>query len=81
MSEKSVLMVCHGNICRSTMAHQLLTQMVLQAPDGSPAKQITKIDSCGTSREELGNSPDPGTQKALKNHGYPPLDHRARQFK
>ena len=80
MSEKSVLMVCHGNICRSTMAQQLLAQMVLKAPEGSPLKKITKIDSCGTSREEIGNSPDPGTQKALRNHGHPPLQHKARQF-
>merc|ERR1712226_1162860 len=80
MAEKSVLMVCHGNICRSTMAHQLLIQLVSQAPQGSPVKKITKVDSCGTSREEIGNSPDPGTQKALQNHGYPKLQHRARQF-
>ena len=73
-------MVCHGNICRSTMAQQLLTQMVLSAPAGSAVKRITKVDSCGTSREEIGNSPDPGTQKALKNHGYPPLEHTARQL-
>ena len=81
MGEVSVLMVCHGNICRSTMAHQLLTQMVEKAPEGSPVKRITKIDSCGTSDEEHGRSPDPATQRALKSHGYPPLKHSARQFK
>ena len=81
MGEVSVLMVCHGNICRSTMAQQLLTQLVEKAPEGSPAKRITKIDSCGTSDEERGRYPDPGTQTALKSHGHPPLKHTARQFK
>ena len=76
----SVLFVCHGNICRSTMAHQYLQQLVLKAPEGSPLKRIEKIDSCGTGTDDLGSQPDPGTQKTLENHGLPRLNHIARQF-
>ncbi|XP_063726832.1 low molecular weight phosphotyrosine protein phosphatase-like [Symsagittifera roscoffensis] len=80
MSSLSVLFVCHGNICRSTMAQQYLTQMVLKAPEDSSLKKFTSIDSCGTGDDDLGNQPDPGTQTVLKNHGMPPLSHVARMF-
>ena len=80
MSSLSVIFVCHGNICRSTMAQQYLTQMVLKAPEDSSLKKFTSIDSCGTGDDDLGSQPDPGTQTVLKNHGMPPLSHVARMF-
>ena len=64
---KNVLFVCLGNIARSTMAEALFTQMV--AEEGL-TDQI-KIDSAGTSNEEMGNPPHPGTQKILKEHQIP----------
>ena len=76
----SVLFVCHGNICRSTMAHQYLKQLVLEAPEDSPLKRIKNVDSCGTGTDDLGSQPDPGTQTTLEKHGLPRLDHIARQF-
>ncbi len=74
---KNVLFVCLGNIARSTMAEALFTQMV--AEEGL-TDQI-KIDSAGTSNEEMGNPPHPGTQKILKEHQIPFDWIRARQIR
>jgi len=46
-----VLFVCHGNICRSTMAESIMTHLVKQR--GVDA--LFKINSAATSREEIGN--------------------------
>ena len=81
MSAISVLFVCHGNICRSTMAQQYLAQTVLKATaTDSPLKRIKHIDSCGVGDDDLGSQPDPGTQTVLQNHGMPKLSHVARLF-
>ena len=51
MKEKiKVLAVCHGNICRSTMAESVLTHMVKQRH----IDHIFEIYSAATSREEIG---------------------------
>ena len=50
-----VLMVCTGNICRSTMAHQVLDE-ALAAGGLSGA---VRVDSAGVSDEEHGNPIDP----------------------
>lgn len=71
-----VLMVCHGNICRSTMAQSVLTHMVSQR---GLAEQF-EIDSAATSREELGNPPHYGTRTKLAQEGIPLIPHRARQM-
>jgi len=60
-----VLFVCHGNICRSTMAEFVFKDMVAK-------KGLEKefyIASAGTSREELGNPVHHGTRKKLAEVG------------
>lgn len=74
---KKVLFVCLGNIARSTMAEAMFTQMVSEE---GLSDQI-KIDSAGTSNEEVGNLPHPGTQKILKERQIPFDWIRARQIK
>lgn len=54
-----ILFICHGNICRSTMAQYVLQHMVEQA---GMAEQFY-IDSAATSFEEIGNGVHPGTRK------------------
>ena len=73
----SVLFVCHGNICRSTMAQYVFQYMV----DQSGLTDSFYIDSAATSREEIGNPPHYGTQRKLKEVGIPCGDHRARQMR
>ncbi len=72
----SILFVCHGNICRSTMAESMFTYMVKEKGMG---KQF-EIDSAATSREEIGNTPHYGTIKKLREVGIPLVPHRARQM-
>jgi len=60
-----VLFVCHGNICRSTMAEFVFKAMITKA--GLQDKFY--IASAGTSTEELGNPVHPGTRKKLAEHG------------
>ena len=77
MKEKiKVLMVCHGNICRSTMAESVFTYLVNQRG----LSDCFEIDSAATSREEIGNSPHYGTVTKLKQVGIPVIPHRARQM-
>ena len=71
-----VLFVCHGNICRSTMAQSLLTHLVRER--GKSA--AFHIDSAATSREEIGNPPHYGTVNKLRQEGIPLVPHRARQM-
>ena len=71
-----VLFICHGNICRSTMAESLLTHMVRQRG----IEDQFEIDSAATSREEIGNPPHHGTEAKLKAEGVPVVPHAARQM-
>lgn len=48
-----VLFVCHGNICRSTLAQSVFTHKV--ASQGLSANFL--IDGAATSTEEIGNPP------------------------
>lgn len=72
-----ILFICHGNICRSTMAQFVMEDLVRH----SGRSEEFKIDSAATSCEELGNSPHSGTVRELARHGVPVFDHRARQVK
>jgi len=71
-----VLFICHGNICRSTMAQSVFAHMVKQRG----LENMFEIDSAATSREEIGNSPHYGTVRKLQQEGIPVVPHRARQM-
>lgn len=72
---KKILMVCHGNICRSTMAQFVLQNMVHQ----QGLSEQFLIDSAGTSREEIGNDVHVGTKQKLREMKIPFTYHAARQ--
>lgn len=71
-----ILFICHGNICRSTMAQFVLQDMV----NKNYVQDLFEIDSAATSREEIGNGPHYGTVRKLQQVGVPVLPHRARQM-
>lgn len=71
-----VLFVCHGNICRSTMAEYVMKDLVKKAN----LESSFYIDSAGTSNEEDGNPVHYGTQNKLREEGIPCGNHRARQM-
>lgn len=71
-----ILFICHGNICRSTMAESVMTELVRRAG----REHDFVIDSAATSREELGNPPHRGTVGKLQAEGVPVVPHRARQI-
>ena len=72
-----ILFVCHGNICRSTMAQCVFTHLVEQA---GRADEFV-IDSAATSTEEIGNPPHHGTVRKLRQQGIAVVPHRARQVR
>ena len=72
----NVMMVCHGNICRSTMAEFVLKDMVEK--EGLADK--FHIESSATSREEIGNPVHPGTRKKLAEVGISTAGKYARQI-
>ena len=71
-----VLFVCHGNICRSTMAQSVFQYMV----NKEGVSDRFEIDSAATSTEEIGNLPHYGTVSELRKHNIPLIPHRARQL-
>ena len=62
-----ILFVCHGNICRSTMAESVMTHLVHQRH----LEHQFQIASAATSREEIGNGPHYGTVDKLRAVGIP----------
>ena len=72
----SILFICHGNICRSTMAQSVMTELVRR----TGRSDEFEIDSAATSREEIGNGVHRGTVRKLKQMGVPVIEHRARQI-
>lgn len=56
-----VMFICHGNICRSTMAEFVFRDMVEKLGMGD---KFT-VSSSATSREEIGSPVYPGTKKIL----------------
>ena len=70
-----ILFICHGNICRSTMAEFYMKYIVEQAG----LSDSIYIESAGTSREEIGNDTHYGTKQKLDEMGVPYTRHKARQ--
>lgn len=71
-----VLFICHGNICRSTMAESVMTYLVKE----KGLEDKFYINSAATSREEIGNGPHYGTVNKLRSVGIPIVPHRAVQM-
>jgi len=71
-----VLFICHGNICRSTMAESVMTHLVKKRH----LSHLFTINSAATSREEIGNPPHYGTVSKLRQVGIPLVPHRAVQM-
>ena len=72
-----VLFICHGNICRSTMAESVFTHMVRERG----IDRDFEIASAATSTEEIGNTPHYGTVDKLRREGIPLVPHRAVQMR
>lgn len=72
-----ILFVCHGNICRSTMAQSVMAHLVAEAG----REEEFRIDSAATSREEIDNPPHRGTVSRLQRAGIAVVPHRARQVR
>ncbi|MBO5994594.1 MAG: low molecular weight phosphotyrosine protein phosphatase [Firmicutes bacterium] len=73
---KKILFVCHGNICRSTMAEYVMKDMLKKRG----LDRAFEVDSAATSREEIGNPIYPPARKKLLSEGVPIGTHRARQI-
>lgn len=76
MRKIKILFICHGNICRSTMAQSIFTYLVHR----QHLDAVFEIDSAATSREEIGNPPHYGTKNKLYEEHIPLIPHRARQM-
>ncbi len=68
-----ILFVCHGNICRSTMAEYVMRHLVREA--GLEGRIVA--DSAAATRDALGWGVHPGTQEVLRKHGIRCGGHRS----
>lgn len=73
---KKILFVCHGNICRSTMAEFLMKDLVRRTKQEGQFL----IESAGTSDEEEGCPVHVGTRRILDARGIDPSGKRARKI-
>lgn len=71
-----ILFVCHGNICRSTMAEFVMKDMVKKAG----VAEHFYIESAATTDEEIGNPVYPNTRRKLAEHGISCEGKTARQM-
>lgn len=71
-----ILFICHGNICRSTMAQFVFADMIKRRR----VDHLFIVDSAATSREEIGNPPHHGTVRKCREKGVPVLTHYATQM-
>ena len=75
MSSVKILFVCHGNICRSTMAQYVMQDIIERRGLGGSFV----IDSAACRNDEVGSPVHPGTREVLELQGIACGDHRARE--
>ena len=73
---KRILFICHGNICRSTMAEYVMRHLIRQR--GLEDRLVA--DSAAATRDALGMTPHPGTRDVLSRKGIACGNHRARKL-
>ncbi len=71
-----VLMVCHGNICRSPLGEYVLKHLVANAG----LSDDFSISSAATSTEEIGNDIHRGSKQIMQKYHIPFGHHAARQI-
>ncbi|KAI0427808.1 protein-tyrosine phosphatase [Xylaria sp. FL1042] len=76
----SVLFVCLGNICRSTMAEGVFRSIV-KDPSSPYYNLIGTVDSCGTGGYHTGDEPDSRTMATLRANGIRNYVHEARRLR
>lgn len=76
MKNKSIIFVCHGNICRSPMAEYVMKH--LAKTEGY--ENNLEISSAAVSCEEEGNDIYPNVKQVLTKHGIPFGKHRAHKI-
>ena len=72
-----ILFVCHGNICRSPLAHLYFQDFI----EKQHLSDCFFIDSAATSYEEIGNPVHRGTREKLKSVGISTAGKTAVQMK
>ncbi|CAI0653108.1 Low molecular weight phosphotyrosine protein phosphatase [Colletotrichum fructicola] len=72
----SVLFVCLGNICRSTMAEGIFRHITQKPPYKG---LVSKVDSCGTAAYHVGDPPDERTMMTLEDNGIMDYRHSSRK--
>jgi protein-tyrosine phosphatase len=72
----SIAVVCLGNICRSPMAHVVLTGALADAG----LDDRVEVVSAGTGDWHVGGPMDRRAAAVLTSHGYDASQHRAQQF-
>lgn len=76
MKKQKLLFVCHGNICRSTMAEFVMKDLVQKAG----LADVFTIDSAACRRDEIGSDTHWGTKQKLREMGVPFTPRHARQI-
>lgn len=72
-----ILFICHGNICRSPMAHFILHDYI----NKNNLQDKIQVESMACSSEEIGNSIYPPARRTLEFHNIPIIKHFASKFK
>ena len=73
---KTIIFVCHGNICRSVAAEWIMKNKLIKYHLDNRFKVISRA----TSTEEIGNDIYPPMKRALYNKEIPFYTHHARQI-
>ncbi len=73
---KTIIFVCHGNICRSVAAEWIMKNKLIKYHLDDRFKVISRA----TSTEEIGNDIYPPMKRALYNKEIPFFSHHAKQI-